>query len=147
MRYNHIHIDKYLNHQLVLPMTKIVNSWNDFCNSGDSLMETPLICSWVCPRVSFHHRGSVVSLVELQVEKFPSTAKDAIEPKCYIFCLLANRPYKITYNDYKGFETHLKTQMFLKSFCQPHTVISRNPKYFFGAKISIRFLLENFFSR
>ena len=34
-----------------------------------------------------------------------------------------------------------------KRFCQPHTVISRNPKYFFGAKISIRFLLPNFFSR
>ena len=31
--------------------------------------------------------------------------------------------------------------------CQPHTVISRNPKYFFGAKISIRFLLKKFFSR
>ena len=39
------------------------------------------------------------------------------------------------------------TYMGSLSLCQPHTVISRNPKYFFGAKISIRFLLPNFFSR
>ena len=30
-------------------------------------------------------------------------------------------------------------------FCHPHTVICRNPKYFFGAKISIGFPALNFF--
>ena len=51
-----------------------MNSWNEFRNWGDKVIEIPFICIWGSPKVSFHQRGSAVSSVELQVDTLPSTA-------------------------------------------------------------------------